>query len=234
VQAAPWLRRLAHRSVETIDPAHPSINESIASGGLPMRKNFLRNMAARSVGAATLVTLFVSAQNVGAATAAPIDPGRTRVEFIVDGMGWARTKGRFTAFSGKITVDPRRPDASSVSFRIAAKSIEVGSSSFADYLRGDAFFDVQQYPDITFVSTAVEKVDERHALVTGDLTLRGVTHPFTVDVDVKRLGGRDNDRLNIRATGVLHRLEFGMSAGYPAISNEVGLVISTQAPAESQ
>jgi polyisoprenoid-binding protein YceI len=199
-----------------------------------MRRNFLRNGAFRSASAAALAMIFASGQNIGAVTAAPIDPSRTSVEFIVDGMAWPRTKGRFTAFSGKIAVDPRRPDASSVSFRIAARSIEVGSSSIADYLRSDALFDVAQFPDITFVSTAVEKIDNRLARVTGDLTLRGVTHPFTVDVVVERPGSRDKDRLNIRATGVLHRLEFGMTAGYPAISNDVGLIITTQAPAGAQ
>jgi polyisoprenoid-binding protein YceI len=198
-----------------------------------MTKNFLRNSVARSVGATALAALFVS-QDIRTATATPIDPIRARVEFVVDSIGWPRTKGRFTAFSGKIAVDLLKPEASGVSFRIAAKSVEVGLSSLADYLRGDAFFDVAQYPDIIFVSTAVVRVDDRHARVTGDLTLRGVTHPFTVDVEVERPGAREKDRLNFRATGVLHRLEFGMSAGFPAISNDVDLIISTQAPAESE
>jgi polyisoprenoid-binding protein YceI len=201
-----------------------------------MIANFLGDIVARRATAAVmlLATVVVSVGQTPAAVAAAIDPSRTSIEFVVDGVGWPRTKGRFTAFSGKIAVDPRRPETSSVSFRVAAKSIEVGSSSFADYLRGDAFFDVEQYPDITFVSTAVEKVDERHARVTGNLTLRGVTHPFTVDVEVERPGARDKDRLNFRATGVLHRLEFGMSAGFPAISNDVDLIISTQALEESE
>ena len=201
-----------------------------------MIANFLGGIVVRRAAAAvlSLATVVVSVGQTRAAIAAAIDPSRTSIEFVVDGVGWPRTKGRFTAFSGKIAIDPRRPEASSVSFRVVAKSIEVGSSSFADYLRGDAFFDVAQYPDIIFVSTAVEKVDDRHARVTGDLTLRGVTHPFTVDVEFEGPGARERDRLNFRATGVLHRLEFGMSAGFPAISNDVDLIISTQAPAESE
>jgi polyisoprenoid-binding protein YceI len=192
------------------------------------RKPFARGAVAAMLAAASLA---MSGGQIHAAIAGPIDPSRTSIEFIVDGVGWPRTKGRFTAFSGKIMVDLRRPEASSVFFRVAAKSLDVGSSSFADYLRGDAFFDVARYPEITFVSTAVEKIDERHARVSGDLTLRGVTHPFTVEVEVDR--PQDKDRLNFRATGTVHRLEFGMSAGFPAISNDVDLIISTQAVAES-
>jgi polyisoprenoid-binding protein YceI len=140
----------------------------------------------------------------------------------------------FHAFSGKIAVDLRRPEASNVSFRVGAKSIEVGSPSFDDYLRGDAFFDVAQYPEITFVSTAVEKVANNHARVSGDLTLRGVTHPFTIDVEIERSSAPNEDRLDFRATGIVHRLEFGMNAGFPAIGNDVDLIISTQVPAEPQ
>ncbi|HXW20364.1 MAG TPA: YceI family protein [Roseiarcus sp.] len=194
------------------------------------RKSLARGAVAAMLAAAGLA---ISGEQIRAAIAAPIDPSRTSIEFIVDGVGWPRTKGRFTVFSGKITVDLRRPEASGVSFRVAAKSIDVGSSSFADYLRGDAFFDAARYPEITFVSTAVEKIDDRHARVSGDLTLRGVTHPFTVDVEVDHAGAQDNDRLNFRATGTVHRLEFGMNAGFPAISNDVDLIISTEAAAES-
>jgi polyisoprenoid-binding protein YceI len=208
----------------------------VGAVGEAMTRALLRGVAACRGGLAALViaALLLSVQHLGAATATSIDPSRTSVEFIVDGVGWPRTKGRFTAFSGKIAVDLRRPEASSVSLRVNAKSIEVGSPSFNDYLRGDAFFDVAQFPEIIFVSTAVEKIDDSHARVSGDLTLRGVTHPFTVDVEIERPGEQNKGRLNFRATGIVHRLEFGMNAGFPAISNDVDLIITTQAATEPQ
>ena len=187
-----------------------------------------------SVAALAIAALLPSIQHLRAATATSIDPSRTKIEFEVDGVGWPRTKGRFTAFSGKIAVDLRRPEASNVSFRVGAKSIDVGSPSFDDYLRGDAFFDVAQFPEITFVSTAVEKVANNHARVSGDLTLHGVTHPFTIDVEIERSSAPNEDRLDFRATGIVHRLEFGMNAGFPAIGNDVDLIISTQVAAEPQ
>ncbi|HLJ70726.1 MAG TPA: YceI family protein [Roseiarcus sp.] len=163
--------------------------------------------------------------------ATPIDPSRTSIQFIVDGIGWPRTKGSFGSFSGRIAVDLRKPETSSVVFRVAAKSIQVGSPSFADYLRGDAFFDVARYPEITFVSTHVERLDDHHARVVGDLTLRGVTRPLTVDVAVEGAAAGEKNRLRFRATGIVHRLEFGMDAGFPAIGNDVDLIIATEAEA---
>ena len=162
----------------------------------------------------------------------PIDPSRTHIQFHVAAIGWPLTKGSFSSFSGKIVVDLKRPEASSVVFRVAARSIDVGSPSFDDYLRGDAFFDVARYPDITFVSNRVEKLDAHNARVSGDLTLRGVTRPFTVDVALEGAGDGAS-RLRFRATGTVHRLEFGMNAGFPAISNDVDLIISTEAEADA-
>jgi polyisoprenoid-binding protein YceI len=175
-----------------------------------------------------LAALFSASPLCAGSASTPIDPASTRVQFLVEALGWPRTKGSFSSFSGKIAVDLRRPEASSVAFRVAAQSIDVGSPSFDAYLRGDAFFDVVRYPDITFVSDHVEKLDDHHARVSGDLTLRGVTRPFTVDVAVE---GAASERglLRFRATGTVHRLEFGMNAGFPAISNDVDLIISTEA-----
>jgi polyisoprenoid-binding protein YceI len=183
--------------------------------------------------AATLALSALLCAPTSAATTSSIDPGRTSVEFVVDGIGWPRTKGRFNSFSGRIAVDLQRLDASNVVFRVAAKSIDVGSPSFDDYLRGDAFFDVAHFPDITFASNKVEKLDESHARVTGDLTLRGVTRPFTVDVELEGNDKREKGLLQFRATGTVHRLEFGMNAGFPAISNDVDLIIATEAKAEA-
>jgi polyisoprenoid-binding protein YceI len=164
-----------------------------------------------------------------AAAAAMIEPARTSVEFTVDAVGWPRTKGRFTSFSGRIAVDLDRPDTSSVAFRVAANSIDVGSDALDRFLRGAAFLDVAHFPDITFASTKVVKIDDKHARISGDLTLRGVARPFAVDVEVAP--DQERRQIHLRATGVLHRLEYGLNAGFPAVSNDINLIISTDAEA---
>jgi polyisoprenoid-binding protein YceI len=195
---------------------------------------FMPIVSRPGLAAFALAALLFSPLFEAGAAVAPIDPSRTSVEFVVDGVGWPRTKGRFNSFSGRIAVDLQKPEASSVVFLVAAESIDVGSPAFDDYLRGDAFFDVAHFPAITFVSTRVEKLDDRHARVIGDLTLRGVTRPLAVDVEVDGAKGREKSRLRFRATAVVHRLEFGMNAGFPVISNDVDLVIATEAEAGGQ
>jgi polyisoprenoid-binding protein YceI len=99
-----------------------------------------------------------------------VDPSHTRITFVVDAVGWPQTEGRFTNFQGKIAIDFDNPHGSSVSFKVTANSVDIGSSPFNDFLRSEPFFNVAKYPYISYVSTLVEKVDAQHAHVTGNLT----------------------------------------------------------------
>jgi polyisoprenoid-binding protein YceI len=101
-----------------------------------------------------------------------------------------------------------------------------------DYLRSEVFFNVARFPDMRFVSTSVEKRDEHHAQVTGDLTMLGVTRPISLDVEVARKLAATNQRVGFKATGVINRLDFGMNAGYPLISDAIHLTVTTEASAE--
>ena len=161
-----------------------------------------------------------------------LDPAQTHVGFVVDAIGFPQTKGHFAKFVGQLKLDFAQPERSRVDFRVAAASVDVGSPSFDEYLRSDAFFDVAKYPDIAFVSTAVKVVDPHHAVVTGDLTLRGVTRPFTIAVAVDAVPKAGASRLGFTATGTIPRLAYGMTAGFPAISNDVALTVTTSALAQ--
>src|SRR5271163_3473301 len=118
-----------------------------------------------------------------------IDPARTHIAFAIDAVGYPRTHGQFRQFAGRISVDLDHPDRSSVAFHVQSQSVDVGSSSFDDYLRSAAFLDATHFPSIDFVSKSVEKVDDHTVRVTGDLTLLGVTRPLSVDVAVERPSG---------------------------------------------
>ncbi len=155
-----------------------------------------------------------------------IDPARTHIGFVVDAVGFPRTQGEFRVFNGRLSIDFDRPSASRVAFTVRADSIEVGSSSFDDTLRGSNFLDSQRFPDIHFESTRVEKRDESTIDLTGDLTLLGVTKPLTVEVEVKRLGGA---RLAFVAHARIDRLAYGMNSGFPIISRDVDLTVSSEA-----
>ena len=158
-----------------------------------------------------------------------IDPSRTHIAFAIDAIGYPQTHGEFRQFTGRISVDFAHPDKSSVSFHVQSQSVDVGSSSFDDYLRSAAFLDAAHFPSIDFVSHSVEKVDEHTVRVSGDLTLLGVTRQLSVDVAVERDMSGGRSRLAFLAKTSIDRLAFGMNSGFPLVSREVELVISSEA-----
>jgi polyisoprenoid-binding protein YceI len=158
-----------------------------------------------------------------------INPERTHISFVIDAVGYPRTQGEFHHFEGRISVDFDHPAESRVSFNVEAQSIDVGSSSFDDYLRSEAFLNVTQFKQIAFVSTAVEKISEHEIRVTGDLTMLGVTKPLTVDVEVSRPPGQTRARLEFTARAKIDRLAFGMNSGFPVISRDVDLMVASEA-----
>ena len=155
-----------------------------------------------------------------------IDPARTHVGFIIDAVGFPRTQGEFRVFDGRLSIDLEHPSLSRVAFTVSADSIDVGSASFDDTLRGPAFLNIQRFPEIRFQSTHVEKRDDASVALTGDLTLLGVTQPLEVDVAVQRVGG---GRLAFVARAHIDRLAFGMNSGFPIISRDIDLTVSSEA-----
>jgi polyisoprenoid-binding protein YceI len=164
-----------------------------------------------------------------AATNWKIDPSRTQIAFAIDAVGYPRTEGHFRRFEGRISVDFDQPERSSVAFHVQSGSVDVGSASFGDYLRSAAFLDADRHPSIDFVSTSVQRINDHMVRVSGDLTLLGVTKPLTVDVAVTRDAGGGRQRLEFQAETRIDRLEFGMNSGFPLVSREVRLVISSGA-----
>jgi polyisoprenoid-binding protein YceI len=179
--------------------------------------------------ALALVAATVAAQ---ARSSWKIDPSQTHVRFWIDAIGWPRTIGEFKSFEGRIDIDFERPSRSRVDFRVAARSVDANSATLDDYLRSEVFLNVANFPDMRFVSTSVEKRDEQHAMVTGDLTMLGVTRPVSMDVEVAHKLAAANQRVGFKATGVINRLDFGMNAGYPLISDAIHLTVTTEASAE--
>jgi polyisoprenoid-binding protein YceI len=110
------------------------------------------------------------------------DPAHTVIEFSAKHMMVTTVKGRFTKFSGKIDLDEPEHTASQVEFTIEADSLSTGDPNRDNHLRSPDFLDVAKYPTINFKSTRVEKLDDDHARVYGDLTIRDVTKPVTLEV----------------------------------------------------
>jgi len=127
--------------------------------------------------------ILVFAAGVGtSADSYTIDPVHSRVSFKIRHLV-ARTGGEFTSFSGTITQDFNDLDRSSVELHIEAKSIDTRDKDRDDHLRSAEFFDVEKYPEITFISTKITKVDNGTYAVAGNLTMHGVSRQVTLTVD---------------------------------------------------
>lgn len=110
-----------------------------------------------------------------------IDAAHSQIGFKIRHLV-AKTSGRFTKFEGSIKVDPKDITKSSVEVSIDAASINTDNPGRDEHLRKPDFFDVQQFPTITFKSTAVKEVAKGKLEVTGQFTMHGVTKTITFPI----------------------------------------------------
>ena len=111
-----------------------------------------------------------------------LDQSHTTVEFVGHHLMITKVRGRFTDFSGQIVIGDS-PEDSSVEVTINAASVNSGDDKRDGHLRSPDFLDVDNYPTITFRSTSVEVGPDGRGKLTGDLTVKDVTRPVTLDVE---------------------------------------------------
>ena len=109
-----------------------------------------------------------------------LDPSHTRIGFVARHAMVTKVRGAFNEFEGSGLLDGANPANSQVSVTIKAASIDTRNEQRDGHLRSNDFFDMENYPEITFVSTEARQVDDATFELTGDLTIKGVTKPVTV------------------------------------------------------
>jgi polyisoprenoid-binding protein YceI len=157
-----------------------------------------------------------------------IDPVHSAVLFKVGYFGVGNVYGRFDTFAGDFVFDPNEPTKDSVKLEINADSVDTDAPDRDKILKGPDFLSAKQFPTATFKSTGVKKVDDKNYQVTGDFTLRGITKPVTVAVQVigSGPGPKGEPRLGTESTVTLKRSDFDVKAFLPAITDEVQLRIA--------
>ena len=158
-----------------------------------------------------------------------VDPAHTQVTWEVNHMGFSMLQGQFGASGGSITIDPAKPAQTKVDVTFAIADLSVTSSQFATYLKSQDFFDVAANPNARFVSTAVTPRGANRATMTGNLTIKGITKPVTLDVTFVGAGANPmTKKLNFgfRAMGTIKRSDFGLGMAVPIVSDEVKLTVN--------
>ncbi|GAA2930706.1 YceI family protein [Streptomyces thioluteus] len=142
-----------------------------------------------------------------------IDPVHSEVAFSVRHLGIAKVRGRFDSFEGQIVL-AGNPLESSVTATVRTGSVSTGNAQRDEHVHGADFLDTRAFPEMTFASTGVRATDDGF-LVDGNLTLRGVTRPVTLALEVNGFGTGFDGRpaAGFSATAEINRSDFGVTAG---------------------
>jgi polyisoprenoid-binding protein YceI len=176
------------------------------------------------------------------------EPGHTAAEFRARHMMVSYVRGHFKNIHGTLEFDPESPSNSSVEVHIDTRGLWTGVTERDDHLRSADFLDVAHHPEITFVGKQVEVKGEHDFAVTGNLTIRGVTRPATLNVSYlgqwetpwweDGVNKGPKTRAGFLATTQINRHDFGVSwqdtmdRGGIVVGNEIDISIDVEAVLE--
>ncbi len=161
-----------------------------------------------------------------------LDASHSQIIFSYDHLGFSTTWGMFSGFAGEIMFDKDDPAASSVTVSMPTKSMFTGWEQRDGHFMSDDFFGATDEDLISFVSTKIEVTGEDTALITGDLTMNGITKSVVLDASLNQMGTHPMENkawAGFDATTTLVRSDFGLGQFAPFVSDEVQVRISIEA-----
>lgn len=146
-----------------------------------------------------------------------IDPSHSRIGFVARHAMVSKVRGSFNDFEGTGFFDTDDVSNSQIHLTIQAASIDTRNADRDAHLRSNDFFDMESHSEIAFVSTSAEAVSEGNYRVTGDLTMKGVTKPVTIDFEYTgaSVDPYGNQRIGLEGTATVHRKEWGVNWNAP-------------------
>jgi polyisoprenoid-binding protein YceI len=155
-----------------------------------------------------------------------LDVAHSRLGFVARHAMVTKVRGAFNDFEGAAHLDGSDPSKSYATVTIDVASVDTRQPQRDDHLRTNDFFDAPTFPKITFVSTAVEKLDEETYRMTGDLTIKDVTK--SVSIDFAYSGSATdpygNQRVGFEGSTVINRKDFGVN--FNAVLETGGVMVS--------
>lgn len=152
------------------------------------------------------------------------DKTHTQILFFVDHLGFSKSQGEFHDYDGGFSFDPADWSKSSLEVVIRTHSIDMDDYRWDKHLRDADFFNVAEFPTMTFRSTEVERTGDKTGLVHGELTLLGTTKPLALELTFNKAGIHPKSKKFIAgfsARATVKRSEFGMTYGLPMVGDDV-------------
>lgn len=170
------------------------------------------------------------------------DPVHSSIDFSVKHMMISRVKGTFNHFTAEIEADPADLTTATITFNVDIASINTFNEDRDNHLRSADFFDVENYPNMTFTATNIVKKDNDEYDVTGDMTIHGTTRPETFAVTFEGaakdpMGG--GEKAGFSAEGKIKRSDYGltwnapMEAGGVVVGDEIKISLEIEATKEA-
>lgn len=157
-----------------------------------------------------------------------LDPDHGKITWSVDHLGFSTYVGQFVNVQADLTLDPANPANSQLTATIPLTEVDSNSDGLDAHLQTPDFFDTANHPVATFVSRSVtvDADDPSEATVIGDLTLRGVTRPVTMEVEFNQAGqSMGAYKAGFDGEATIRRSDFGINFALPALGDEVKLHI---------
>jgi polyisoprenoid-binding protein YceI len=197
----------------------------------------VRHAAVIALGALTI--LVVAILQARAAVAAParyvLDPDHMSIGFLISHVGFEKLLGMFREAHGTFVFDEQKPAVSDIDVTIKTASVFTNHDERDEHLRKPDFLWAEKYPEITFRGTSAEHTGPRTGKVSGDLTIRGVTKPVTLDVVWNKSGqypfGDMHYATGISARAKIKRSNFGMTYAVDSglVGDEVEIILEFEA-----
>ncbi|TGD65074.1 polyisoprenoid-binding protein [Tabrizicola sp. WMC-M-20] len=179
-----------------------------------------------------LITALAAAPAFAEAEKYTVDASHAQIIFSYNHLGFSTGYGMFSGYEGEINFDQAEPVNSSVTVSFPVRSMLTGWEARFEHFMSADFFDAADDEMVTFTSTAIEVTGETTALITGDLTLNGVTKPVVLDAVLNQVGDHPMENkpwAGFSATTTVLRSDFNVGAFAPFVSDEVQIEISLEA-----